>query len=178
MRLRGNRRQRGYTLIEALVAVAIIGMISLVAVPNFMSYYRAGRIKASLRQFTTDVRAARQVAVSEQGCAMISFLSGAETNTTYEIYGARQVAGQCTGWALRETRAMQQSVFFRASTFDDWVDFPAGSGTKDIVFRANGATVTNPIAMYSATIQTSFNVPKNNYRIDVFPSGQLRVVEP
>jgi prepilin-type N-terminal cleavage/methylation domain-containing protein len=178
MRVRGNRGQRGYTLIEALVAVAIIGMISLVAVPNFMSYYRAGRIKASLRQLTTDIRAARQVAVSEQGCSMISFAAGAESNRTYEIYGARYVAGQCTDWALRDTKTMQESVFFRASTFDDWVDFPSGSGTKDIIFRANGATVTNPTAMYSATIQTSFNVPKNHYQIDVFPSGQLRVVEP
>ena len=44
--MRLNRtNQRGYTLTEALVVVAIIGMISLVAVPNFIALYRGAKMK-------------------------------------------------------------------------------------------------------------------------------------
>ena len=32
--------------------------------------------------------------------------------------------------------------------------------------------------MNSVTLQTTFNVPKNAFRVEIFPSGQLKVVEP
>jgi len=180
MRRPADRRQRGYTLIEALVAIGIIGMISLVAVPNFMTYYRAGRIKTSLRQFTSDIRNARQIAVSEQGCAMISYNFGTTTDASrfYTIYAGDYDAGACTNWAARQVRQLQQSVYFNATTFADDVDLPSGSNSRDIIFKANGATVTNPVAMNSVTLRTTFNVPKQAFRVDVFPSGQLKVVEP
>ena len=39
------RNQRGYSLAEVLTVVAIIGILSLVTVPNFISLYNSGRIK-------------------------------------------------------------------------------------------------------------------------------------
>lgn len=180
MRRPAGRRQRGYTLIEALVAVAIIGMISLVAVPNFIVYYRAGRIKTSLRQFTTELRAARQQAVSEQGCAMISFLPGTTTDTsrTYSVYIGTYSAGVCSGWTLTESKILEQSVFFKASTFTDDVDLPASSNTVDIIFRQNGTTKTTPIEARNVLMQTNMDVPKDKFLVTMFPSGQLKVTEP
>ena len=42
-----------------LVVVAIIGIVSLVSVPNFMSMYRAQKIKTSIRLVSNDLRQAR-----------------------------------------------------------------------------------------------------------------------
>lgn len=173
-------RQRGYTLIEALVAIAIIGMISLVAVPNFIVYYRSGRIKASLREFTTQIRSARQIAVSEQGCSMISFLPGTTTDAsrTYTIYRGAYSAGACSGWSEIDTKILQESVYFRTTEFEDDVDEPSGAGLMDIVFKPNGTTVTDPTEARDVVLYTTFDVPKNAFNIEVFPSGQLKVTEP
>lgn len=174
MREPADRRERGYTLIEALVAVAIIGMISLVVVPNFATMYRSGRVKSSVRNFTTDLRAARQIAVSEQQRAMISFPSGTETSTTYSLWrGIRQPDGTYNwGTAPLWTKQLETTIFFRTTTFTDTVDLPSGAGLKDIVFRENGAVDSN--AVQTLVVQSPNTGPKSRFRISVWPSGQLK----
>ena len=54
--------QAGYSLTEMLTVIAIIGMLALVMVPNFISFYNSNKMKSSMRNFTTDLRSARQLA--------------------------------------------------------------------------------------------------------------------
>ena len=51
---RSSRSSRGYSLAELLTVDAIIGIVSLVTVPNFIQYYRSAKMKTSINRFSTN----------------------------------------------------------------------------------------------------------------------------
>ncbi len=46
--MRGNLRQRGFTLIELMIVVAIIGLLAAMAVPAFVKYIRRAKTSEAL----------------------------------------------------------------------------------------------------------------------------------
>src|SRR5438128_1793448 len=77
--------QGGYSIAEMLVVITIIGILSLVAVPQFVSMYRGSVAKGSLRDFTSMVRKARQVAVTKNERTRITFTTGGAGGTTFQV---------------------------------------------------------------------------------------------
>ncbi|MEY2410499.1 MAG: type pilus assembly protein PilA [Verrucomicrobiota bacterium] len=43
MKLKTNNSRRGFTLVEIMIVVAIIGLVTAIAVPNFVRYREASR---------------------------------------------------------------------------------------------------------------------------------------
>ncbi|HEX7190670.1 MAG TPA: type II secretion system protein, partial [Thermoanaerobaculia bacterium] len=74
--------QSGYSLTEILVVLLIVGLMSLVTVPQFMAYRQSATLKGGARVFSSDVRALRQYAITRYCQARIEFTSA----TTYQFY--------------------------------------------------------------------------------------------
>lgn len=71
------RNQRGITFIELMTVVAVIGIMSAMAVPRFLSYMPKLRVKAAARDVVSQLRLARSKAVSERRPYGVAFnLSG------------------------------------------------------------------------------------------------------
>ena len=62
--LRLYRNQSGFSLGELLVIVAVIGVVSILATPAFISYSQAARLKGGAQELATILNQGRQLAIS------------------------------------------------------------------------------------------------------------------
>ena len=59
-----NNRQRGFSLIELLVVVALVGILAAIAFPSFTDWRRNMEYKSAARDIASILRDARQRAIS------------------------------------------------------------------------------------------------------------------
>jgi len=189
---RTMRNQAGYSLAEMLVVVAIIGVLALVMVPNFMSFYQSNKMKTSMRNFTTDLRSVRQLAISQGKQVAISFKTGA-AQRSYDWYLGDQ-SFNSVNWTpqtgpgrTRPTKYLDDIAYFPADgagtpqSFTDVIDCTANpcvagnDGKIDIIFNPDGSVIL-PAAATSGTvtIKTDLNkLPKTQYAITISPTGRV-----
>lgn len=184
-----TRNQKGYTLVEALVVVGIIGLVSVVTIPNFISLYRSNKIKGSARQFTQDLRTARQISVTEYMPMKISFNTGVGAGS-YTLFQGDFDSTEPDGisWTVYNPngvtpapwpRTMDDEVYFASTQFKDTPD--DANDAKDIVFMNNGKILwtsdhvtTTTAETQNIVIRTTMNVPRDEYEVTVTQAGRIR----
>lgn len=58
------RNNRGFSLMEAMVAVTIVGLVAALAVPNFMTWQAKSSLKSATIELMTNLNVARRVAMN------------------------------------------------------------------------------------------------------------------
>ena len=61
------RSERGFTLAELVMSIAVIGILSVMVVPAFLRYYQSATLKSGAQQFATLINQARELAIKENG---------------------------------------------------------------------------------------------------------------
>ncbi|GER92316.1 hypothetical protein A45J_0031 [hot springs metagenome] len=79
--------QKGYSLVEALVVIAIIAIVAAIAIPNLQRYAANSRLKNAARDIMGDIFLCRERAISENVQYRIQF------NITNNSYTIEQPAG-------------------------------------------------------------------------------------
>ncbi len=74
--------QRGFSLAEIVVAVAIIGVLLAASAPSFISYWRAAATRAAARELTSALNHGRQLAIANNG--LICVLTDNATRLRFE----------------------------------------------------------------------------------------------
>lgn len=143
---RGDRfravRERGITLPEILIVLAIIGLFLLVGIPAINNYIKASKVRASNDALTGDLRTVRYIAITNRTTSTLTINQSAKTWTYTDIHG-RTV-----------TRTLEQGVSFSSVsgtpvTFQS--DGSATTGAATIVLQG---TVT-PTVTHTFTISIS-----------------------
>jgi len=196
---RTTRSQAGYSLPEMLTVVAIIGVLALVMVPNFISFYQSNKMKSSMRNFTTDLRSTRQLAISQGKQAALSYQTGAN-NRSWDLclgdkpYNSQVWTRQTGPGRTRPTKLLDDIAYFPADgvptpqsfTLTHFIDCSVSpcttsptvlaDGKVDVIFFPDGR-VQLPTAATSGTltIKTDLNrIPKPQYTITISPSGRVQ----
>lgn len=174
--------EKGYTLIEALVVVAIVGIVSLVTVPNFMQYMRSAKLKNGAREFAIDLREARQKAVTQYHPTKIGIKSGAG-QSQYIIADGEYDSSAAGGiaWTISSTEDFEPTVYFSTTNLTDSAD---ADTWIDIVFLPNG-TITNGTTSSGVdvdlptspkiVISTTDKVPKDSYTVELSSAGGVKL---
>src|SRR5438552_13987531 len=81
---------RGFNLTELLVLVAVIGIITTVSAPAFVSYWRSATLKAGAQELATILNRGRSIAISQnttlcvkQSVTKVQFLTGGCAGTVW-----------------------------------------------------------------------------------------------
>jgi type IV fimbrial biogenesis protein FimT len=169
---RSHPRARGITLIEALVTVAILGIVIAIAVPSAVDWIRIQRVKATAAELATDIQFARAEAVRRSRPISIHFASDVG-QTCYTVYAFNgQSICNCTRGAGMACPTDHAVLLYELKT----VSVPLATGVsvsanQNLLFDATRAL---PKGLDAIGLSTS--LPSLQADIDGGGSRQLRVV--
>ena len=150
-----RRRESGFGLTQMLIAMAIIGTISVVAVINLKSARASLRVQNSVRQLASYMEKARIDAVRRHGNSSVTFTSP-------------------TSYTVRMDFLNTGTPMDRAFTFDSGVQL-ASSELPIVNFNWRGRTVTaGSSCVTTFSVKNSSN-PNDGLNIDVSGSGDVTV---
>jgi len=67
------RKNSGFTVLELIIVIAILGVISAIAVPNFLSYIPNARLKRAARELYVNLQLTKITAIKENRDCSIAY---------------------------------------------------------------------------------------------------------
>jgi Tfp pilus assembly protein FimT len=89
------RSQAGRSMIETLIVVAIIALLTAIAVPQMISSRRLVRSASLPREVATQLRFARQLAMSQREAVTFRYVNSTKTITIYDHNNVNNATPSC-----------------------------------------------------------------------------------
>jgi type IV fimbrial biogenesis protein FimT len=156
-----EKKQQGVTLTEVIVVVAIIGILTSIAVPSYRDTIERNRLKTVAEAVNSDMQFARAQAIKRSQNIVVSMTAG-ESGTW--CYGLDTSACNCA-----DTSCSVKKVL--GATFSDKVNMEASPTIDSLEFEFRRGTASGAgIVTFTTTQYTA--------RIELDTVGQVRVCTP
>ena len=173
--------QLGYTAVEMVVVVAIVGLFTLAAIPHFLQMYRSNQLRTGARTFASDVRFTRMQAITNGRPTKMSFAAGSADYSMWELNAANVwIALRPKGQTHRQTK-LPEGVTVLSHTFVDISALPAAAAVPDdadsipdLVYLPDGSPWQLTDSAEKITLRTRYTTGKRNFDIEVRPAGNLK----
>ena len=132
-------KQSGFTLIEMMIIIAIMGIFAGIAIPNYLSYMPKHRLNGAARQVMGDLMLARMQAVSLNHRVKVFFYSNHEYKICDDADNNDTVDDGEGDVQLRDIQREYSDVTFDLSKTDDPVFSSRGTATNVTITLQNSS---------------------------------------
>ena len=131
------RKQDGFTIIELIVVIAVIGIIAAIAVPDFMSYLPDARLKSAARDVYSNLQMAKMGAIKSNSSWAVVFNA---SDGTYQVCSGK---GADNSWGGTDNDVVKTVDL---NDYGSGVTFGKGKATSPIggTFGVDFITYSSP----------------------------------
>lgn len=140
------KSENGFTLFELLVTIAIIGLVSSIALMSSSNLYSNYKVKEAARQIYSDLQAARINSIKEGRRWAVCF-----SGTTFTSYSIRNTPGTDTTFCTGDDPTTGASPFYRKN-----IDFTGGSSSS-LTYSQNFSAAAPFAVIFNPTGTASFS---------------------
>ena len=138
--------EQGFSLAELVMFIAVIGILSVMAIPAFLSYYQAATLKGGAQQVVTLINQARELAIKQNTNVCVTLPSATQMNYLLATCTGSAWVGPGTDAAGNITLPERITATATANPVFSYVGSALPAATYTLTNTQTGATLTVSVA--------------------------------